>query len=53
MHGELTSWYPYPFVNVGEHGHGRVLVNCVVAAVVFLLLAGAALLVDRRVPATD
>ena len=53
VHGELTSWYPYPFVNVGEHGYGRVLVNCVVVAVVFLALAGGALLVDRRVPATD
>jgi hypothetical protein len=53
VHGELTSWYPYPFVNVGEHGYGRVLLNCVVITVVFGVLAAVASFVDRRAPATD
>ncbi len=53
VHGELTSWYPYPFVNVGEHGYGRVVLNCVVVTVVLGVLVLAASLVDGRVPATD
>ncbi len=53
VHGELTSWYPYPFVNVGEHGYGRVVLNCVVVTAVLGVLVLAASLVDRRVPATD
>jgi hypothetical protein len=52
-HGAATSWYPYPFVNVDEHGYARVLVNCAVVTIVLGVLAGAAWLVDQRAPATD
>ena len=51
-HGAATSWYPYPFVDVGLHGYGRVLLNCAVVTVVLGVLAGAAWLVDQRAPAT-
>ena len=49
VRGSSTGWYPYPFVDVIEHGYGGVLAR----AVVFLLAfgAGAALfakLSDRR-----
>ena len=50
-HGAATSWYPYPFVDVAEHGYGRVLLNCAAVTVVLGVLAGAALLFDRRAPA--
>ena len=52
-HGAATSWYPYPFVNVGEHGYSRVLANCLVVTIVLGVVAGAAWLVDRHTPATD
>jgi hypothetical protein len=33
--GSVVHWYPYPFVDVSEHGYGRVLLNGVVFAVAF------------------
>jgi hypothetical protein len=43
VRGELTTpaWYPYPFVNVTEHGYGGVLVNSVVLLVAFLAASAA------------
>jgi hypothetical protein len=48
VRGELTDFYPYPFVDVSEHGYGRVLLNCLLVAVLFLALAAGAMLLDRR-----
>ena len=48
--GPVTGWYPYPFLKVDEIGVGRVLVNSLVVAVLFLALAGLALWADRRLP---
>jgi hypothetical protein len=47
--GSATDWYPYPFVDVAQHGYGGVLAR----GVVFLLAFGIgaalfALLSDRR-----
>ena len=28
VHGALSSWYPYPFVDVAEHGYALVLLYC-------------------------
>jgi hypothetical protein len=36
IRGSVVGWYPYPFVDVSEHGYGRVLVNAVVFLVAFL-----------------
>lgn len=47
VRGELVSWYPYPFVDVGEHGYAIVLLNAVGVAVAMLLGAWAAIRVDR------
>ena len=33
--GAAAGWYPYPFVDVSEHGYGRVLVNGVVFLAAF------------------
>ena len=30
VRGAFVDWYPYPFVDVGEHGYGVVLLTCVV-----------------------
>jgi hypothetical protein len=49
VRGEPTGFYPYPFVNVDEHGYGRVLLNCLLVAVLFLALAAGATALDRRI----
>ena len=48
VRGEFVRFYPYPFVNVDEHGYGRVLLNCLLVAVLFLALAAGATTLDRR-----
>jgi hypothetical protein len=48
VRGEFVGFYPYPFVNVDEHGYGRVLLNCLLVAVLFLALAAGATTLDRR-----
>lgn len=43
IRGAATSWYPYPFLNVGMHGLGRVLVNCIgigIGTIVFVAAIG-------------
>jgi hypothetical protein len=47
IRGEGTGFYPYPFVDVGLHGYGRVLLNCLFVALLFLALAAGATLLDR------
>lgn len=34
VHGELSGWYPYPFVDVATHGYGRVLANALLVTAV-------------------
>ncbi|GAA3139557.1 Pr6Pr family membrane protein [Kribbella aluminosa] len=48
IRGAFVGFYPYPFVNVDEHGYGRVLLNCLLVAVLFLALAAGANTLDRR-----
>jgi len=45
--GPSADWYPYPFVDVAEHGYGRVLLNAVVLAVAFAAGALAFVLVGN------
>lgn len=48
--GAVAGWYPYPFLDVGELGLARALVNAGLVAAMFLLLALAALWADSRLP---
>jgi hypothetical protein len=48
IRGEFVGFYPYPFVDVSEHGYGRVLLNCLLVAVLFLALAAGATYLDSR-----
>lgn len=48
VRGAFVDWYPYPFINVNEHGYGVVLLNCTGVAVLALALAFGALWCDRR-----
>ncbi|TCC11178.1 Pr6Pr family membrane protein [Kribbella soli] len=48
VRGAFVGFYPYPFVDVDEHGYGRVLLNCLLVAVLFLALAAGATTLDGR-----
>jgi hypothetical protein len=50
VRGAFIGWYPYPFVDVVALGYGRVAINCVVVAVLFLGLGFGALALDRKLP---
>lgn len=38
LHGQLSSWYPYGFIDITEHGLGPVLINIAMIIVFALLL---------------
>lgn len=42
------DYYPYPFLDVQQHGYPVVLVNAAIVAVLFLVLSYGALALDRR-----
>ena len=48
VRGPVVSWYPYPFVDVITHGYPTVAFNCVLVAVLFFAVAGAASWLDSR-----
>jgi hypothetical protein len=50
VRGELTdpAWYPYPFVDVAAKGWGRVIANGIGLAALYLAVAFAFLILDRR-----
>ncbi|MBO9521715.1 MAG: Pr6Pr family membrane protein [Nocardioidaceae bacterium] len=50
VRGEIVEWYPYPFIDVNEHGYGVVLLNCAGVAALTLLVAYGALRLDPRLP---
>lgn len=43
-----NDYYPYPFMNVQEHGYAVVLVNVTIVAVLFLIISFGALAMDRH-----
>jgi hypothetical protein len=47
VRGPIVSFYPYPFLEVDQHGYPRVLVNCVVVAVLFVGLGALARVTDH------
>jgi hypothetical protein len=49
IHGAVTGFYPYPFINVSNLGYDKVLINMAVLVVVFLGLGLALIGIDRRI----
>jgi hypothetical protein len=39
IHGAITDWYPYPFINVTEHGYGKVTINIISITVFAIVLS--------------
>ena len=50
VRGALVDWYPYPFIDVGEHGYAVVLTNALGVAATMVLAAWGATSLDRRLP---
>ncbi|KQY63576.1 Pr6Pr family membrane protein [Nocardioides sp. Root140] len=50
VRGPFANWYPYPFIDVDEHGYAVVLANCAGVTVLMLALFAGALWLDRRLP---
>ncbi len=48
--GAVTSWYPYPFLDVVSHGYATVLGNGAIVVVVLGLVTSLYRLGDRRLP---
>lgn len=48
VRGAFVDWYPYPFVDVVEHGYGVVALNCLAVSALMLLLAWVAVRLDAR-----
>ena len=48
IHGAVTGFYPYPFINVGEFGYDKIFLNMGVLVLVFLGLGLALIGIDRR-----
>jgi hypothetical protein len=49
IHGELSRWYPYPFVDATSHGYTRVLLNMLGVLSAFVLVASAFRVGDHRI----
>lgn len=46
VRGAIVDWYPYPFVDVAEHGYGVVAVNCLGVSALMLGIAWLAVRLD-------
>jgi hypothetical protein len=49
-HGAATGWYPYPFLDVGEHGYGIALRNAAAVVVLGIVIIAVMRVIDRRLP---
>ncbi|MCW2784368.1 MAG: hypothetical protein JWP74_885 [Marmoricola sp.] len=47
VRGSFVNWYPYPFLDVGEHGYGIVALYSAGVSVLMLSLAAGAVRLDR------
>ncbi|MGI9092285.1 MAG: Pr6Pr family membrane protein [Mycobacteriales bacterium] len=50
IRGAVVHTYPYPFVDVDQHGYAIVARNCVAITVLFVIVGGVILLIDARAP---
>jgi hypothetical protein len=52
VHGAITGWYPYPFLNADKLGYGQVGLTIAIILVAALATAFAFQAIDRRLPPT-
>lgn len=53
LRGSAVGFWPYPFVDIDDLGLGRVLLNCLLVAALFLALAVGAFRLDRALPGPE
>ena len=51
VHGALTDWYPYPFIDAGELGYPATLLNAALVTVLMLIVGALFSFADARLPA--
>jgi hypothetical protein len=49
LHGAVTGFYPYPFINVSNLGYDKVFIDMAVLVLVFLGLGLGLIGIDRRI----
>lgn len=47
VRGEIVEWYPYPFIDVNEHGYGPVLLACLGVAALTVAVLAVVIRLDR------
>jgi hypothetical protein len=52
IRGAIVGWYPYPFIDVGQHGYAKVGAICMAIATLMTALAIGAMWLDRRLPSS-
>jgi hypothetical protein len=50
LHGYVTGWYPYPFIDVARHGYGIVALNALAVTAVLAVMAAVFWLGDAYLP---
>lgn len=50
VHGAVTSWYPYPFLDVTLIGFADSVRNCLVVLLIAMVIAAILTLLDKRLP---
>jgi hypothetical protein len=53
IHGGITGWYPYPFVDIGKIGYPSALLNLAVVAVLLLVVGTIFVWLDTRLKRTS
>lgn len=53
IHGAASSWYPYPFTDVTEHGYPTVLLNACAVIALLAALSALMLVLDGRLPGAE
>ncbi len=48
VRGAIVDWYPYPFIDVGQHGYAVVGATCLAIATLMFGLAAGGMWLDRR-----
>jgi len=51
LHGALSGWYPYPFIDVSDLGYARVLANVAGLVGIFVVLEALLVVIGRRIGA--
>jgi hypothetical protein len=52
LRGPVTGWYPYPFIHADKLGYIKVVVNCLLVALAFLIVGLLFIMINRSMKKT-